>query len=67
VTEDVTYNFDIGSGIDLSACVTVPKCVGSNLFRCNARPPGVVPDTVPNGRTGDGLIGHVFAQENEMN
>ena len=66
MTEDIAYNLNIGSGINLSACVTVPKRMGSNHFGRNARQPGVVPDTVPYGRTGYGLERHVFAQEEGM-
>ena len=32
VTENVAYHLDIGSGINLSACVTVPKRMGPNQF-----------------------------------
>jgi hypothetical protein len=63
VTEDVTHDFDVGPGVNLPACVTVPKGVRANHFCWNASQPGVVPDTVPNGRTGYGFVGHVFAEE----
>jgi hypothetical protein len=66
VTKDIAYNLDIGSGINLSACVTVPKCMGTNHVGFNASQSGIVPDKVPYGRTGYGLVGHVFAQKKEM-
>ena len=63
MTEDITYNLNVGSGVNLPACVTVPDSVSANHFGWNACQPGVVPDTVPNGRTGYGFVGHVFAEE----
>ena len=66
MTEDIAYDFDIGSRINLPACVTVPKRVRANHFGWNASQPGLVPDTVSYGRTGYGLVGHVFAQKEGM-
>jgi hypothetical protein len=63
MTENIAYNLDVGSGINLPAGVTVAKRMRTNHFGWNARQPGVVPDTIPYGRTGYGLVGHVFAQE----
>ena len=43
MTEDIAYHLDIGPGINLSACVTVPKSMGPNHFGRNTGQPGVVP------------------------
>ena len=37
MTKDLTHDFDVGSRIDRSTRVTVPKRMGPEHFRCNTR------------------------------
>jgi len=49
VPENIAHHLDIGSRINLTACVTVSKRMRADHFGWNARKPGVLPDTVPDG------------------
>ena len=53
MTKDLTHDFDVGSRIDRSTRVTVPKRMGPEHFRCNTRQTSVVLNGVTHGRAGN--------------
>ena len=61
MTKDIAHYLNIGSRINLPACVAVAKHMRAHHSGWNARQPGVVPNTITYGRAGYGLIRDVLA------
>jgi hypothetical protein len=67
VAENVAHNFDIGSGINLPACVAVTKGMGPDHLGGNTGKPCVVPDPVANGAAGYRFVRHIFPEKHKLN
>ena len=66
MAEDIAYHFDVGSSINLSGRVAVPKSMRSDYLGRNTGQPRIAPDTIANGSPGHPLVGHIFSQKDVL-
>jgi hypothetical protein len=63
MTKDLAHDLDVGSAIDLSARVAVPKRMSADRFRFDTGQTSVVPNSVTDGPAGDRIMWHILPEE----
>ncbi len=64
MAQNVADYLRIGAGINLSACVTVPECVGANDIRGNSGATSIKTNAMSYAAACERIVRYVHTQEN---